>query len=171
MNSRVVSLWRKFRNKAFRDTFSNAQLATGVAAQIQTMREDRGLTQAELASATGMAQSRISLLEDPSYDRMSLSTLKRVASAMDVALSVKFIPHSDLLREVAVPSSHKFSVASFEQDTCPEVPSVGWQMTAFLHGKASHYNTIKASVLLPQSAVVASVTPRSTNVRISRAVA
>jgi transcriptional regulator with XRE-family HTH domain len=59
-------------------------------------REARHWTQTDLAKEVGMAQSRISLLEDPSYEKFSLTTLKRLASAFDVALIVRFVPFSEL---------------------------------------------------------------------------
>ena len=116
-NSRIKSLWGKFRNKEFRESFLTSRLSTNIAAQIQTMREDRGWTQEQLAEASGMAQSRISLLEDPSYERMSVSTLKRLASAFDVGLSIRFVPYSVLLRDAVATGPSYFSVVSFADDT------------------------------------------------------
>lgn len=169
MNSRISSLWSKLRSKAYRDAFSQTQLATGVAAQIQTMREDRGLTQAELADACGMTQSRISLIEDPSYDRMSISTLKRVASAFDVALVVRFVPFSELLRSAAAPSENKFSVVPFDQDSPPALPSPNWSLFADVH-------TEPAGILVTQSTgskdgIKAVIAPRAAPAGASHAAA
>lgn len=164
-------MWIKFRNKAFRDAFSNAQLATGMAAQIQTMREDRNLTQAELAEASGMAQSRISLLEDPSYDRMSIGTLKRIASAFDVALTVKFVPYSEILRDAVTPSEYKYTVQPFAQDASPVLPSSAWSTTAFLHSGDTGFTATKSSAGTSKNTITAAVTPRPVFIGASRAVA
>lgn len=171
MNSRIASLWSKFKNKVFRDAFSNTQLATGIAAQIQTMREDRNLTQTELAEASGMAQSRVSLLEDPSYDRMSIGTLKRVASALDVALLVKFVPYSEILRDAVVSSENKFAVQSFAQDTSPVLPSSSWNATAFLRTSDAGFIVKELAAATSKNAITAAIASRPNLVGASRAIA
>lgn len=127
MSNRIISrfqqLWAKFKIKAYRDAFVASQLQTNVAAQIVTMREDRNWTQQQLADETGMSQPRISLLEDPSYDKMTLSTLKRLASAFDVGIVVRFVSFSDVLRWAETAETEKFSVQSFEVDYPSEVKS------------------------------------------------
>jgi DNA-binding Xre family transcriptional regulator len=97
------------------------------------MRKDRDWTQGDLATATGMAQSRISLLEDPSYERMSLTTLKRIASAFDVALMVRFVPFSEILRRAADDNEGHLSVVSFADDSAPALPSPEWNASATVH--------------------------------------
>src|SRR5262249_31523322 len=61
-----------------------------IAQQIRALREQRGWTQATLAGKAQMKQSRISTLEDPNYSSWSVTTLKRLARAFDVALAVEF---------------------------------------------------------------------------------
>ncbi len=129
-NSKIQSLWRKFSDKLFRESFSSSLIGTRVAAQIQTLREDRGMSQSKLAELTGMQQSRISLLEDPSYDRMNMQTLKRIAAAFDVGLSVSFVPFSELLQSMGSSSEHGYSVRSFSEDAIPETPSKNWALNA-----------------------------------------
>ena len=97
-NRDFKGLWRKFTDKAYREAFVSADISTTIAAQIHALREQRGWTQKQLADAAGMAQTRISVLEDPSYEKSSLTTLKRLASAFDVGLLVKFVPLSQQLR-------------------------------------------------------------------------
>jgi hypothetical protein len=41
-----------------------------------------------------MHQSRISQIEDPSYEGLTLTTAKRIASALDVALAFRLLPFS-----------------------------------------------------------------------------
>lgn len=52
------------------------------------------MTQADLARESGMAQNNISRLESPEYGKYSISSLKRIADALDVALVVRFVPFS-----------------------------------------------------------------------------
>jgi transcriptional regulator with XRE-family HTH domain len=107
----------KLSDKEYRDIFVSEQINTGLAFQIQTMREKRGWTQAELGRKTGMAQSRISVMEDANYSRLSLNTLKRLASAFDVALVVRFEPFSGLVEHFVHLDSSSLNVASFENDS------------------------------------------------------
>jgi len=116
MNSRLDRLWKKFARKTYRDAFVESHLATNIAAQIVTLREDRGLSQQELADAAEMKQSRICVLENPSNQSLSIRTLKRIAAAFDVALVVRFVKFSELARWASSSSETKFSVPSFRDD-------------------------------------------------------
>jgi transcriptional regulator with XRE-family HTH domain len=87
------------------------------------MREDRGWTQQQLAAETGMAQPRISVLEDASYEKFNIKTLRRIASAFDVALIVKFLPFSELVDWVTTISPERLAPPSFENDTLRDIGS------------------------------------------------
>jgi len=63
-----------------------------------------------------MAQPRISVIEDPDYEDFSINTLKRLASAFDVALVVKFVTFGELVDWVASLSPEKIAVPSFEEE-------------------------------------------------------
>jgi transcriptional regulator with XRE-family HTH domain len=107
----------KLSDKEYRDIFVSEQINTGLAFQIKAMREARGWTQAELGDkAGGMAQSRISIMEDANYSRFSLNTLKRLASAFDVALIVRFEPFSKLVEHFVTLDSSALSISSFNED-------------------------------------------------------
>lgn len=109
-------LHKKMHNKLYRDTFVTAHLSTNLAAQIKTMREQRGWTKKQLAQKAGMSPSRITVMEDPSYEKFTLTTLKRLASAFDVALVARFAPFSDLGDWVAELSPEKLQASEFERD-------------------------------------------------------
>ena len=104
------------RDKPYRETFVAAHLSTNIAAQIQTIREQRGWTKKQLAQEAGMSPSRITVMEDPSYENFTLTTLKRLASAFDVALIARFAPFSDLVDWVAELSPEKLQTPEFEMD-------------------------------------------------------
>ena len=110
-------LWEKMRDKPYRDTFVAAHLSTNIAAQIQTIREKRGWTKKLLAQKAGMSPSRITVMEDPSYEKFTLTTLRRLASAFDVALIARFTPFSDLVDWVAELSPEKLETPEFEKDS------------------------------------------------------
>jgi transcriptional regulator with XRE-family HTH domain len=84
--------------RAYAEDFLNARVAT----QIKVLREDRGLTQAQVAELAGMKQSRISLMEDVNYGSWSVKTLRRLAAAFDVILKVSFESYEELVADAAL---------------------------------------------------------------------
>jgi len=74
-----------------------ANLSEGIAFQIRATRDAQGITQAALAEATGMSQNNISRLENPEYGKHTVSSLKRIADALDVALVVRLVPFSQYI--------------------------------------------------------------------------
>jgi transcriptional regulator with XRE-family HTH domain len=61
------------------------------------MRDREGWSQQELARNVGMNQNAVSRLENPSYGKPTITTLKRLAASFDVALVVRFVPFSQLI--------------------------------------------------------------------------
>jgi transcriptional regulator with XRE-family HTH domain len=85
------------RSKAAREKFVESLIGNSIPAQIRTIRDRQGLSQEQLAElAGGMNQNAISRLESASYGKPTLTTLKRIASALDVGLMVRFVPFSQL---------------------------------------------------------------------------
>lgn len=104
-------------DKEYRDAFSDQHITNSVPFQIRVLREDRNWTQKELGQRAGMAQETISLLENPNYGRLTLKTLKRLASAFDVGLSVRFVPFSEIVDWTVSLSRETFSAPAFKDDT------------------------------------------------------
>ncbi len=94
----------------------SSQIKHLIALQIRLLREEQGLTQAELGERAGMKQVRISQLEDPTYSGPSINTLKRLAEALDVALVVRFVPFSELVDWTSELSQEALVPKSFEHD-------------------------------------------------------
>ena len=92
--SKVSLLRRIRRGKESRTRLVSSNLDKGIAFQIRATRDKREYTQAKLANMAGMAQNNISRLESPDYGKHTISSLKRIADALDVALVVRFIPFS-----------------------------------------------------------------------------
>jgi hypothetical protein len=63
-----------------------------------------------------MSQERISVAENPNYSRFNLKTLKKIASAFDVALIVRFVPISELVEWELKLSSEALEAISYDQD-------------------------------------------------------
>jgi transcriptional regulator with XRE-family HTH domain len=91
-------MWQRLADKVYRDEYVAAKIDSNLAFQINNLRESRGWTQEELAKRADTKQPRISLLER-SCGGVTLSALRKIASAFDVALSIKFVPFSQLVDE------------------------------------------------------------------------
>ncbi len=106
----------RLKDKAYRDAFVASQISVGLPFQIPSLREKRNMKQADLAQKTGMLQPRISAMESPGGAKFTLETLRRIASAFDVALIVRFAPFSEILGWSERFQPDEFSVPSFEED-------------------------------------------------------
>jgi len=70
------------------DERTNAQIAR----KIHELRTAAGLTQENLAKRVSTSTSVICRLEDADYEGHSLSMLRRIASALDTRLELRFAP-------------------------------------------------------------------------------
>jgi len=104
------------KNKAYRDAFVASQISVGLPFQIRALREQRGWKQSFLAGKADMLQPRISAMESPGASKFNLETLRRLASAFDVALVVRFAPFGELLDWSEHFSPDTFRLPSFEDD-------------------------------------------------------
>ncbi len=109
-------LIEKLRNKEYRDSYVENAITVGLPFQIRALREDRGWTQEQLADRMDKTQTLVSRLENGSYGRFSLTTLRELASAFDVALLVKFVPFSKFIEEVEDRSPKGLAAQSFEAE-------------------------------------------------------
>lgn len=116
MNELVDKLRPEFQDKEYRHAYADECLNTMIATQIKVLREQRGMTQKQLADATGMGQPRIPLLEDATYENWTVNTLKRFAKAFDVALSVKFETFSRLISDFENLSRESLERPAFAND-------------------------------------------------------
>lgn len=107
----------ELKNKEYRDAFAVEQIDTGIPFQVQALREQRGWTQKDLGIHSDMAQETISRIEDPNYGKLTLKTLKRLASAFDVGLMVRFVPFSEIVKWELNLSPGSLRVLSFNEDS------------------------------------------------------
>ena len=104
-------------SREYGDAFWEENITTGIAFQVREMRASRGWTQQELGVRAGnMAQERIHHIENPDYGRLSVSTLKRLASAFHVALEVRFISYSELVDRMLSRTPEMLSPPAIEND-------------------------------------------------------
>ena len=116
MNKRKERLLEELKSKGYREAFVAELIDTAIPFQIRALRKQRNWTQKELSNILGMKQERISVLEDPNYAKLSLSTLKRLASAFDIGLLVRFVPFSDLVKSELDLSPASLEVKSYKND-------------------------------------------------------
>ena len=85
---------RYYKNKpAQRIAEANATMSDlALGDKIRLLREQAGLTQAELASKVGTQPSQISRIEHADYNRHSVETLRRIATALHSKLRIEFEP-------------------------------------------------------------------------------
>lgn len=124
ISSTMRKIWKKIcKSKAYRDSYVAAHVSNTVAAQITLMREERDWTQSLLAEKAGMKQSRISTLEDPNYENIEVATLRRLASAFDVGLTIRFVPFSELVSWAEHHTASELNVPTLENDALIYAPA------------------------------------------------
>ncbi|MCD6674883.1 MAG: helix-turn-helix transcriptional regulator [Burkholderiaceae bacterium] len=116
----AVSIPEKWRDPEYRHAYMEAAIDQGVAWQIRVNREERGWTQAELAQRIDSRQSAVSRLEDPEAGDVRLSTLKKVARALDCALIVRFASYSELASLSSDLGPDRLYAASFTDEFAQE---------------------------------------------------
>ena len=93
---------RARKSAIYRKTFERTLHQIDLALLVREMREDEGLTQAELAKKVGTTQSVIARLEDAEYAGHSLTMLQRIATACGVALKLHAEKKPNFDREVVL---------------------------------------------------------------------
>jgi transcriptional regulator with XRE-family HTH domain len=98
--------------QAYAEDFSNTSIAT----QIRVLREQRGLTQEDLAKRIGTKQAGISRLENVNYSSWKTETLRKIAHAFDVRLRITFETFGTLLDEAETFGRKNLERYSFADD-------------------------------------------------------
>lgn len=127
--STKTTLIRKLKkSKEYRDGFVDAEISVGLPFQIRALREQHGWSQKDLAEATAMLQPRICAMEQAGYGNFTLSTLKKLASAFDVGLSVRFVAFGELVNLADAFSPDTFKVPSSKDDPVLNVRESGAEL-------------------------------------------
>jgi transcriptional regulator with XRE-family HTH domain len=110
-------LLESLKDKEFREAFNLENVYASICFQLRALREQRELSQAELGRAAGMAQERISILEDPNAEtKPTLNTLIRLSDGLDVGLEVRFVPFSVVLNRSVHTNMRDLEVSSFPDE-------------------------------------------------------
>ena len=94
----------------------SSRISQTVATQIRVLRQNRDMSQKDLANAMQTSQNAISRLESPRYGKPNISTLRKIAAFFDVGLVVRFAPFSEIADWTSTLSEKSLNVPSFQDD-------------------------------------------------------
>lgn len=100
-----------------RRQYADELLDAALALQIKTLREQRGLTQTELAERASMGQSQISEMEQIDHSPGTVNTLRKIAAALDLALVIRFESFGQFLEEVSQLDRESLERESYADDS------------------------------------------------------
>jgi transcriptional regulator with XRE-family HTH domain len=110
------ALRSELRDPEYSEGYAESFLNSYIATQIKVLREQRKMKQADLAQEIGTTQTAISRIEDINYSSWNIKTLKRLARAFRVRLSVSFEPYGTLPGEVEHFTRESLQRAARESD-------------------------------------------------------
>ena len=116
MSALARTLKGEFRDKETRHVYCDEFLNASIATQIKVLREQRHLTQSQLAEMAGLAQRRIAALEDVNYSSWTINVLRRLAEALDLALTIQFESFGEKLTAIEEFGRESLERPSFDND-------------------------------------------------------
>lgn len=93
------NLTEEFRDKDYRYAYAESFLNTRLASQIKMIRQQRELTQAQVAELMGIKQSGYARFEDVNHSVWKTDTLWNIARALDVRVNVSLETFGSLIDE------------------------------------------------------------------------
>src|SRR2546429_9880473 len=93
---RLRSLIKKFRDRAYRDSYVASHTRRFLARQMRKFRGEK--SQSEFGELIDKRQTVVSRLEDPKYGKWTLQTLFDIAAKLNVAVIVRFVDIPTFLR-------------------------------------------------------------------------
>jgi transcriptional regulator with XRE-family HTH domain len=116
MKELVKTLVTEFADKEYAHAYMEEFSNMAIAAQIKVLREQRGLTQEQLAKAANMRQERICALESIDYDAWTIKTLRKLSKAFDLTVKISFEKFSSSILDVSKINSETLNRTSREED-------------------------------------------------------
>lgn len=157
MRELAERLTNEFIDKDYAHAYMEEHGNMLLAAQIKVLREQRGLTQAQLAELADMKQERISALENVDYDAWTIKTLRKLAKAFDTGLQTSFVPVGTAI----------MGIVNVTRDSLKVLPRTE-DLESFRRHRivmsGGHWKAIDGSHLAPVESIVPSqpVQPRKT---------
>lgn len=123
MKSLSDRLRETFQEEDARYAYAEDFLNSSIAAQIKTLRDDRKLSQEELAALLGTKQPGISRLENTNYSAWKVETLRKLARAFGLRLRISFEEFGTLIHDIENFNREELIRRKFEDDPVfhPEV--------------------------------------------------
>ena len=103
-------------SREYREAYAESFLNHTLTAQIRVIREQRGLSQKELAVKIDKHQPGLSRIEDSNYGKWNVATLRQVAGALDTWLQVSLEPYGKLVDAALEVSPESLRRPTFEED-------------------------------------------------------
>lgn len=91
------SLNEQLKDSEFKNEWESLEPEYQVMRAMVKTRKEKGITQKDLSDITGINQADISRLENGTANP-SLSTLKRLASGLGLALKLEFVPEGNYIK-------------------------------------------------------------------------
>jgi transcriptional regulator with XRE-family HTH domain len=93
------NLTAEFQDKDYRYAYAESFLSTKIASQIKTIRQQREMTQAQVAELMDIKQPGYARFEDVNHSVWKTDTLWDIARALDVRVNVSFESFGSLIDE------------------------------------------------------------------------
>jgi transcriptional regulator with XRE-family HTH domain len=103
-------------DKEYAHAYMESVIDAYIATQLKVLREQRDWSQETLATQAEMKQERISVLESVNYSSWSINTLRRLARAFDLVVTVSFENFGTELSRVEGLDARKLRRTSREED-------------------------------------------------------
>ena len=84
-------LRNELKDTEFKTHYQEERQALKVAMRIVELREEKGLSQQELAKLMGTSQQAISRIESGEYEGFTLKTLEKIAEATGMRVKIEFV--------------------------------------------------------------------------------
>lgn len=107
---------KQWQDKAYRDAYVEATAEQKLCMQLHMTREARGWSRSELARRAKVSRHTIAKYEggdSASNLEIKMSTLLKLAHALDVAVCIEIVPFSQLAKEKQHLSVPELTVAAF----------------------------------------------------------
>jgi len=84
-------LREELKDPEFKSHYEDERQALKLAIKIAALREQKGLSQQELAKRMGTSQQAISRIESGEYEGFTLKTLEKIAEATGMKVKIDFV--------------------------------------------------------------------------------
>ena len=110
------SFKEELKDEEYRYGYAESFLNSSIATQLAVIRDQRGMTQEQLADLVGTKQTGISRIENANYSGWSIKMLKKIARALGCRLRVSFETFGTLLDEDKNFNEESLKRPKFEDD-------------------------------------------------------